>query len=71
MFKNIRRAAPKCAVVNKHVHGKYVVVVEQLPSGAIPMGSKRKRGASAGVVRMCDIALLSLFTAFRFTETYF
>ncbi len=31
--------------------------------------SRQKRGASPGVARMCDIALLALFTAFRFAET--
>ena len=68
MLKNVRRETPRRSVVNENLLGKFVVIVERLRSGEISIGTQQGRDVSIGVARMCDMTLLSLFTAFRFTE---
>ena len=68
MLKNVPRQRPKRSVIPANLLGKFVVTVERLRTGEISMVSDKRRPPSPVEVRMCDIALLTLFTGFRFGE---
>jgi hypothetical protein len=68
MLKNVPRHIPKRSVIAASLLGKFVVIVERLRNGEIPMSAADERSPSPVEIRMCDIALLTLFTGFRFTE---
>ena len=69
MLKHLKKDPPKRSVIPKGTLGKFMITVERVRSGQVPFGAIRDSVAvSPIVVRMCDIVLLSLFTAMRFRE---
>ena len=68
MLKNVSRPRPKRSVIPASLLGKFVVTVESLRTGECSMGPDYGRLPSSVEIRMCDIALLTLFTGFRFNE---
>ena len=71
MLKHIRKDAPHCPVICANMLGEFVVMLERLRSGEVSMSAEKKAPPTTARKGMCDILLLSLFTAFRFTETRF
>ncbi len=69
LLGKLKRDPPKRPVIPATLLGKFVVTVEGLRSGKLSTTSSRSgRPPAPSVRRICDIVLLSLFTAFRLTE---
>ena len=70
MLKAVPRHKPKRVVIPERILGRFVATVEQIRSGQVWIGPVRDRkDVPVGVVRLCEVLLLSLFTGFRFGET--
>jgi len=67
-LKNLPRHVPKRSVIPASLLGNFVLIVERLRTGELLMQNDGDRPPSPIEIRMCDIALLTLFTAFRFNE---
>ena len=65
LLKNVRRDQPKRSIVPMNLLGKFMVLVEQIKTGVIPLREDRTRMATEWTERMCNLILLSLFTASR------
>jgi integrase len=69
MLKHVTKAAPKRTVIGETFLGRFVVTLENLKSNnLVDLNSSTPGQVAPGTVRMCEIALLSLFTGFRFAE---
>ena len=68
MLKCVPQTKPKRSVIPASLLGKFVVTVERLRKGELSLDPHSFRTPTPGEVRMCDIALLTLFTGFRFSE---
>ena len=68
MLKNVTRNRPKRSVIPANLLGKFVTTVEGIRCGENILEHEPSRAAHRATAHMCDIALLALFTAFRFNE---
>jgi len=68
LLKQVKTDQPKRSVIPVNLLGKYVVTLELLRSGEIQLNPEKEKAPTPGLIRTCDILLLSLFTAFRWTE---
>ena len=68
MLKNIRPDQPKRPVIPASELGAFIVLLEQVRSGEIRITDRATARVSPGTVRVCDLLLLCLFTAFRSGE---
>ena len=69
MLKTVPRNNPKRSVIPASLLGKFVATLERLRMGELSMDPVEYRQPTPVEIRMIDIALLTLFTAFRFVET--
>ena len=68
LLRHVRKDNPKQSVIPEYLLGKFVVIVEQLRGGDIPLVIGSPMPGSRITERLCDLTLLCLFTAFRFSE---